>query len=211
MTRRALLAFALVVLAGWGSDVGSTLGSGGAASTWTLRIAQTGASPMLALGSLDPAQAGGFFATQLLWSTCAFLYDYPDAPAPAGGLLQPEVATKFPTVSRRGSNYTYTIRVRSGFRYQDGTAVTAADFAHAIRRSLDPGVATVGPSVLHNLVGVAARGAPIFDHDGQAGLDLPTVLSSTLFCAIPAGLPATPVRRRRWPARTTSRAIHRAR
>ena len=193
MTRRALLAFALVVLAGSGSDVGSTLGSGGAASTWTLRIAQTGASPMLALGSLDPAQAGGFFATQLLWSTCAFLYDYPDAPAPAGGVLQPEVATKFPTVSRRGSNYTYTIRVRSGFRYQDGTAVTAADFVHAIRRSLDPGVATVGPSVLHDLVGVAARGSTLSITMDRPASDLPTVLSSTLFCAIPAGLPATPV------------------
>ena len=96
---------------------------------------------MAALGSLDPAQAAGFFANQLLWSTCAFLYDYPDAAAPTGGVLRPEVAAAFPSVRRRGRNYTYTIRIRSGFRYQDGRPVSAADFVHAIHRDLEPGLA----------------------------------------------------------------------
>lgn len=152
---------------------------------------------MIALGSIDPAQAAGFFATQLLWSTCAFLYDYPDAPAPAGGVIRPEVAADFPTVSRRGRNYTYAIRVRPGFRYQDGTPVTAADFVHAIHRDLDPGVTAVepgavGPSVLHDLVSATSRGSTLAITVDRPAPDLPAMLSSTLFCAVPAGLPATP-------------------
>ncbi len=147
---------------------------------------------MVALGSLDPAQASSFFSTQLLWSTCAFLYDYADAPVPVGGHVQPEVATSFPTVRRNGRNWTYTIRVRSGFRYQDGTRVTAADFVHAIHRDLNPAVATIGPSVLHDLVSAKSRGSTIAITMDRPTPDLPTMLSSSLFCAIPASLPATP-------------------
>jgi len=147
---------------------------------------------MAALGSLDPAQAAGFFANQLLWSTCAFLYDYPDARAPAGGVVRPEVAAAFPAVSRRGRNYAYTIRVRSGFRYQNGSPVTAADFVHAIHRAVDPGVATVGPSVLHDLVRVTSRGNTLSVTFDRPAPDLPTMLSSTLFCAVPSDLPPSP-------------------
>jgi len=147
---------------------------------------------MAALGSLDPAQAGGFFANQLLWSTCAFLYDYPDARAPTGGVIRPEVAAAFPSVRRRGRNYTYTIRVRSGFRYQDGRPVGAADFVHAIHRDLEPGLASVGPSVLKDLVRVTSDANTLAITLDRPAPDLPTMLSSTLFCAVPADLPATP-------------------
>jgi ABC-type transport system substrate-binding protein len=163
-----------------------------AAAPWKLRIVQTGANPMVVLGSLDPAQAGGFFSTQLLWSTCAFLYNYPDASAPVGAKVRPEVAAALPVVRRNGRNWTYTIRVRSGFRYQDGVAVTAADFVHAIRRDLDPALAGTGPSVLDDLVGVTSAGSTIVITMDRPAADLPTMLSSTLFCAIPASLPATP-------------------
>ena len=192
MARRALLFCVLVVLFASGSAVVSAADHARGASPWTLRIAQTGVSASAALGSIDPAQAAGFFANQLLWSTCAFLYDYADQPAPAGGVVRPEVAAAFPTLRRRGRNYTYTIRVRSGFRYQDGRPVRAADFVHAIRRDLEPGLSSTGPSVLHDLVRATSHASSIAITMDRAAPDLPTMLSSTLFCAIPAGLPATP-------------------
>jgi peptide/nickel transport system substrate-binding protein len=166
--------------------------SGRAAPTWTLRIAQTGPNPIGAIGSIDPAQAQGFYAQQLLWSTCAFLYDYRDAPGRSGGVVHPEVAAAFPTVERRGRSYVYRIRVRSGYRYADGRPVTAADFVYAIHRDLNPAVATIGPSVLHDLVGVSSHGDRIAITMDRPAPDLSTMLSSALFCAIPAGLPATP-------------------
>jgi ABC-type transport system substrate-binding protein len=190
--RRALLSCVLAGLLGAGSAVGSAAEHSRGASPWTLRIAQTGATAAAAIASIDPAQAAGFFANQLLWSTCAFLYDYADAPTPTGGVVRPEVATAFPTLRRRGRNYTYTIRVRSGFRYQNGTPVTAADFVHAIRRDLDPGLSATGPSVLHDLVRATSRADSIAITLDRPAPDLPTMLSSTLFCAIPSGLPATP-------------------
>lgn len=192
MPRWRLTICTVVVLTASLSTLGSVVDGSRAASPWTLRIAQTGASPAIALGSLDPAQAGSFFATQLLWSTCAFLYDYPDAAAPAGGVVQPEVATALPTLRRSGRNWTYTIRVRPGFRFEDGTPVTAADFVHAIHRDLDPSVATIGPSVLRDLVSAKSSGSTIAITMDRPASDLPTMLSSSLFCAIPASLPATP-------------------
>ena len=183
------LLVASVVLA---CSLAAAADGGRASASWTLRIAQTGNSPIVAIGSIDPAQAGGFFATQLLWSTCAFLYDYPDSPAPAGGELRPEVATAFPTVRRNGRNYTYTIRVRSGFRYQDGNPVTAADFVYAIHRDLVPGLSPVGPSILQDLVGATSHGDTIAITMDRPAAELPAMLSAPLFCAIPAGLPAVP-------------------
>src|SRR6476619_6869601 len=98
MTRRrivvSVIAAALVSM----SALGAVVVDSQASSAWTLRIAQTGASPLASIGSIDPAQGAGFFAQQLLWSTCAFLYDYPDAPAPGGATLRPEAATAFPSV-----------------------------------------------------------------------------------------------------------------
>jgi ABC-type transport system substrate-binding protein len=187
-TRTALL----LVLAGLTCSLSGAVGVGRAAPAWTLRIAQTGSSPAGALGSIDPAQAQGFFAQQLLWSTCAFLYDYRDAPAPEGGVVRPEVARAFPRLERAGRTYRYTIQVRPGYRYADGRPVTAADFVYAIHRDLDPAVATIGPSVLHGLVGASSRGDLIAITMNRPASDLPAMLSSTLFCALPVGTPAKP-------------------
>jgi len=192
MTRRRIVVSAFAAVLAATSALGAVVVDGQASSAWTLRIAQTGASPLVAIGSIDPAQAGGFFAQQLLWSTCAFLYDYPDAAAPGGATLRPEAATAFPSVRRSGGNYRYSIRVRSGFRFQDGRSVTAANFVYAIHRDLENGVATLGPTVLHDLVSATSRGDTITITMDRRAADLPAMLASTLFCAVPVGLPAQP-------------------
>ncbi len=68
---------------------------------------------------LDPALASSPPGWALLDTTCARLMAYPDKPAPGGFRLQPEVAAGFPEVSDDGR--TYTFKLRSGFRFSDGT------------------------------------------------------------------------------------------
>ena len=128
-----------------------------------------------------------------------------------GGHVRPEVATSFPTVRRSGRNWTYTIRVRSGFRYQDGTPVTAADFVHAIHRDLNPAVATIGPSVLHDLVSAKSRGARL--RSRRIG-PRPIFRRCSRHRSSARSRPVSPQHRRRhrrWPAPTTSRRTRRAR
>ena len=64
---------------------------------------------------------------QLLYATTARLLTYPNAPAPAGWQLVPEIAWALPTVSRDGR--TYTFQIRHGFRFSppSNQSVTGKD------------------------------------------------------------------------------------
>ena len=53
----------------------------------------------------DPAQ---YADAQISYATCAKLLNYPDAAAPAGTRLVPEVAASLPRVSRDERTYTFT-------------------------------------------------------------------------------------------------------
>src|SRR5215467_3832602 len=81
---------------------------------------------------VDPQLAYITTAWWLEYATAAKLYNYPDKRGPAGSLLQPEVASSF-KISNRGKRYTFFIR--KGFRFSDGTSVTAKNFAYAIDRT----------------------------------------------------------------------------
>jgi ABC-type oligopeptide transport system substrate-binding subunit len=82
----------------------------------------------------DPSLAYGVQSWQLEYSTALKLYNYPDKPKPLGGKIQPEGATGFPIISSDGK--TYTITVKPGFQFSDGSAVTAKNYAFAINRAL---------------------------------------------------------------------------
>ena len=80
---------------------------------------------------IDPALNYDFLGWKLQTMTCARLLTNPDKSGAAGARLVPEVARGMPRVSDNG--LTYTFRVRPGFRFSDGSAVTAA--ASAVRSS----------------------------------------------------------------------------
>lgn len=82
---------------------------------------------------VDPAFAHSPKSWTLMYATGAMLFNYPDAPAPRGSWLQPEVAAAFPQISRDGK--TYTVRLKRTYRFSDGRPVTAASFAVAINRA----------------------------------------------------------------------------
>ena len=105
----------------------------------------------------DPAVARGRGAFQVEYATCANLLNYPDAPAPDGWQLQPEVAAVMPEVSPDGKTYTFT--VRTGFRFSppSGQDVTAETFVFSIERALSAKVDDApGPQFLGDIAGEQA-------------------------------------------------------
>lgn len=84
----------------------------------------------------DPALAYGSNSWQILDAVAAKLMNYPDKPGAAGSKLVPDAAVGFPTVSKDGKTYTFTIR--SGWKSNTGQTLTAANFAAAFNRDLNP-------------------------------------------------------------------------
>ena len=83
---------------------------------------------------IDQSLAYGTTTWAIQFSTALKLLNYPDAPAPRGSRLRPEGASKY-AISNNGRTYTFTIR--PGFRFSDGTRVSAKHYAYAINRALD--------------------------------------------------------------------------
>src|SRR5262245_61928582 len=82
----------------------------------------------------DPSLAYGTISWQIEYATALKLYNYPDKPKPLGGKIQPEGAAGFPVISKDGK--TYTIAVKSGYKFSDGSPVTAKNYVFAINRAL---------------------------------------------------------------------------
>jgi len=120
------------------------------------RTGYTGAST-----AIDPQVAYVTTAWTLEYATAAKLYNYPDKQGPAGSKLVPEVASNF-KVSNNGRTYTFTIR--KGFKFSDGSAVTAKSFKYAINRVANkqlssPGAQFITDSNGTNIVGAQAVNA----------------------------------------------------
>ncbi|HEX9415648.1 MAG TPA: ABC transporter substrate-binding protein [Gaiellaceae bacterium] len=101
-------------------------------------------------GPIDPALSG-VFPLAVESATCALLMRPADKSGPAGLRLVPEVATGFPKISRDGKTYMFTLR--KSFRFNTGARLTAAGFAHAIDRILDPKLQSEQASTFQDIVG----------------------------------------------------------
>jgi ABC-type transport system substrate-binding protein len=119
-----------------------------------LRVGTTGASVQV-----DPQVAYITTAWWLEYATAAKLYNW----SPQAKLV-PEVASGF-NVSNGGK--TYTFRIRKGFRFSDGTPVTAANFAYAIDRAVNHDLASPAAQFVIDPGGVEIVGAKAVN-DGNA-------------------------------------------
>jgi peptide/nickel transport system substrate-binding protein len=130
----AAVASLTLAACGSGSSGGSPPANGGSSSSstsasGTLKVL-VGTYP----DSLDPqfgyttqaAEADNMVYTPLL--------DYAFKEGTAGTQLQPALATALPTVS--SNKLVYTVTLRPGLTYSDGTKVVASDFTHAIERAI---------------------------------------------------------------------------
>jgi len=181
--RRASVLIALVLVLACctaaSSAPGSTGGRGG-----TLLVATP-----LDFSSLDPALSRP--ATAAIWyATCATLMVFRDGPAPGGLMTRPEAAAGPPRVSRDGR--TYVFGVRRGLRFSDGSPLTAANFARALGRVLNPVMASPGAPLFSDVKRVSANGLRLRIELSRPSGDLPERLALRYGCPVPVGLPVDP-------------------
>ena len=124
-----------------------------------LRVGTTGASVQI-----DPQLAYITTTWWLEYATAAKLLNYPDKKGPAGAVLQPEVASGY-KVSNGGKRYTFFIR--RGFRFSDGTRVTARNFAYAIDRAANHDLSSPAAQFITDPEGTEIVGAKEVN-DGDA-------------------------------------------
>src|SRR5436190_9373605 len=146
MPRRLWLSLAMLA-AGGALLAASALAGPSVRQGGIFRVGITGAS-----ARIDPQKAIEGSAWWLEYATAAKLYNYPDR----GGLLMPEVASGF-KVSRGGRTYTFFIR--KGFRFSDGSPVTAKSFSYAIDRVANPDLQSPGAWFITGPAGTEIVGA----------------------------------------------------
>jgi len=157
----------------------------------------------------DPALAYGTLSWEIEYATGAQLLSYADKPAPEGSKLIPEVAAALPTVSKDGKTYTFT--VKSGYRFNNGAPVTAASFAAAINRDLNPKMQSPVTAFIANsaqphilgadavVAGKAATASGVIAKGNKLTIKLSAPdggllakIATPFFMAIPTNLPIDP-------------------
>src|SRR6266516_1926476 len=126
-------------------------------SAGIFRVGMTGASVQI-----DPQLSYVTTGWWLEYATAAKLYNWSDR----GSKLVPEVASRF-VVSNRGKTYTFVLR--KGFRFSDGSRVTARYFAYAIDRAANrhlgsPAAPLITQANGTNIVGAANVNAGLATH-----------------------------------------------
>jgi ABC-type transport system substrate-binding protein len=156
MTKRLWLSAAMLVVGA--ALLGSAQFAGAAPQKrgGIFKVGTTGASVQI-----DPQLSYATTGWWLEYATAAKLYNYrPD------GKLVPEVASGF-TVSRDGCKYTFTIR--QGFRFSDGTRVTAGSFVYAIDRVANHDLSSPGAQwIAYSGKGTAEIAGARFVTEGNA-------------------------------------------
>lgn len=115
---------------------------------------------------LDPALSYTQEGWQSLWTVYTPLLTYKHAAGAEGATVVPGLAEDMPDISADGK--TYKLKLRSGLKYSDGTAVKASDFEHAIKRVLN--LESGGASFYSGIVG-----AEKYIKDGKAKADIPGI------------------------------------
>jgi peptide/nickel transport system substrate-binding protein len=82
--------------------------------------------------SLDPALARTQEAWTAMYNTYLPLLTYAHASGAAGSKVVPGLAESLPKISNGGK--TYTLTLRKGLKYSDGTPVKASDFPYTVER-----------------------------------------------------------------------------
>ena len=156
------------------------------------------------LDYVDPALAYTPGSWAVLDTTCARLMTYPDKALPEGLSVVPEVAADYPKISRNGK--TFTFKLRSGFRFSDGTPVHASAFARAINRTLAKGVESGAAQYTADIVGaadvqagktttaagVSARGNTLVVRFTRPVVDFAAITTMPFLCAVPPTMPPDP-------------------
>jgi len=191
---------------GGGGNNNSTTSSSGGGST-TASTGKTFANFRIAYDTgidyLDPGLSYTVEGWQIMWNVYLPLLGYTHVNGPDGATIVPYLAQDLPKVTDGGKTYTMTLR--KGLKYSDGTPVKASDFAATIERDFkvdSPGVGFFG-----NIVGADAFSKnPKSGHisgitsDDKTGVitiklnapqgDFTNILATTFAAPVPASSPA---------------------
>ncbi|MHB8468529.1 MAG: ABC transporter substrate-binding protein [Gaiellaceae bacterium] len=151
---------------------------------------------------LDPGLSYTVEGWGVMWNVYLPLIGYKHVNGPDGATIVPYLAQDLPKVSSDGK--TYTLTLRSGLKYSDGTPVKASDFAATIER--DYKVDSPGVGFFGNIVGAAGFSKTKKGHisgittDDKTGLitiklmapqgDFENILATEFAAPVPASAPA---------------------
>ncbi len=148
------LASALVVAA-CGSSSKSSSSSGAASSS---SGGKSGGTVTLLMGTAPDSLDPGFgYTSQALepdWLSYTGLVTYAHASGIAGTQLIPGLATGLPVISDGGK--TYTVTLRKGLVFSNGTPVKASDFAYTVERAIKIPWGGSGQFITAQIAGAAA-------------------------------------------------------
>lgn len=153
------------------------------------------------LDYLDPGLSNTVEGWGVMWNVYLPLLGYRHVNGPKGATLVPYLARSLPRISADGR--TYTLALRKGLRYSDGSRVLASDFKKTVERDIV--LDSAGASFFRNIVGAklfAKRnkgGIPgivvddatrtIVIHLRTAQADFENVLASEFAALVPASAP----------------------
>ncbi len=107
------------------------------------------------------------------------------------GRLLPYGSQGLPKVSANGKTYTFTLK--NGFRFSNGTPVTAANYARAFERGLDPKMQSPASSFMDDVASYKAVNARTFRVVlKQNHPDFLARMSMQFFAAVPVNTPIAP-------------------
>ena len=151
---------------------------------------------------LDPGLSYTVEGWGIMWNVYLPLLGYKHVNGPDGATIVPYLAKALPTVSSDGK--TYTLTLRKGLKYSDGTPVKATDFRATIERDFkvdSPGVGFFGNIVgadsfsktkKGHITGIVANDATgkITIKLTQPQGDFQNILATTFAAPVPASTPA---------------------
>lgn len=156
---------------------------------------------------VDPALAFFVPSWQLEYATCATLVNYPDAAAPVGSRLVPEIAAGMPTISADGLTYTFTIRDDFWFSPPAaGERVTAQSMKYTFERTLHRRMSSPAQPFFDDIVGaqafiggaateitgIVAQGDTLTITLVEPAGDFLARVAMPFMCAVPLSLPINP-------------------
>jgi peptide/nickel transport system substrate-binding protein len=151
---------------------------------------------------LDPGLSYTVEGWSIMWNVYLPLLGYKHVNGPEGATIVPYLAQDLPKVSSDGK--TYTLTLRKGLKYSDGTPVKASDFRATIERDFkvdSPGVGFFGGIVGANQFGKTKTGhisgITTDDSTGQITIhlmaaqgDFQNILATEFAALVPASTPA---------------------
>jgi peptide/nickel transport system substrate-binding protein len=165
---------------------GSAAGAGAAAG------AKKGGSLTLVSRSdfdyVDPSLAYFSHSWNMMSATNLTLTYYPHTEAAAGRRLT-GMAAPLPKVTNNGK--TYTFQIKKGFKFSDGSPVTAANFKRAFERGLSKEMQSPASSFMDDVASYTAKGQTFTVTLKKVAPDFLARMSMQFFSAVPVNLPFT--------------------